>query len=472
MRTVHPSRMIVPLMILLIFTTGETMADDAPAPPNILWIVSDDQRADTIGALGNDQIQTPSLDRLVRQGIRFNSAYCMGSTSGAVCAPSRYMMMTGRSLHRLPGNVFNIPESEVTLPQRLREAGWNTFFTGKWHNGKAAYQRSFGGGAEIFFGGMGSHTKLMVHDHQPDGKYPDSKRHPLPAFSSTAFADAAIRFIEEQAIIEEQVSDGRNNPFFACVFFTAPHDPRTPPTKFLSMYPAEKMPLPANFLPEHPFDNGELKIRDEKLAPFPRTPEVVKEQLAAYYAMISQMDAQVGRIIDALQKTGLAENTMVVFTSDHGLAVGSHGLMGKQNLYEHSTRVPLLIVGPGIEAGSVCEQPVYLHDLVPTIADWARIDAPEFSEGKSLVGLLNGTSEQGRESIYTAYKKVQRAIRVGRWKLIHYPAIGRTQLFDLQNDPQETTDLSDHPDHQETRLDLLLQLEAERIAAADPLRAP
>ena len=473
-------------MTLLLMAALPVDADEAKSPPNILWIVSDDQRADTIAAHGNTTILTPSLDRLVRQGISFNSAYCMGSTSGAVCAPSRYMMMTGRSLHRLPGNVFNIPESEVTLPQRLREAGWNTFFTGKWHNGKAAYQRSFGGGAEIFFGGMGSHTRLMVHDHQPDGKYPDSKRHPLPAFSSTAFADAAIRFIEEQAIIEEQerkneeqerknaeqVSDGRNNPFFACVSFTAPHDPRTPPAKFLSMYPKEKMSLPTNFLPEHPFDNGELKIRDEKLAPFPRTPEVVKEQLAAYYAMISQMDAQVGRIIDALQETGLAENTMVVFTSDHGLAVGSHGLMGKQNLYEHSTRVPLLIVGPGIEAGSVCEQPVYLHDLVPTISEWARIDAPEFSEGKSLVGLLNGTSEQGRSSIYTAYKKVQRAIRVGRWKLIHYPAIGRTQLFDLQNDPQETTDLSDHPDHQGTRLDLLLQLEAERVAAADPMKAP
>ncbi|NRA74962.1 MAG: sulfatase-like hydrolase/transferase, partial [Planctomycetes bacterium] len=385
-------------MTLLLMAALPVDADEAKSPPNILWIVSDDQRADTIAAQGNATILTPSLDRLARQGISFNSAYCMGSTSGAVCAPSRYMMMTGRSLHRLPGNVFNIPEQEVTLPQRLREAGWNTFFTGKWHNGKAAYQRSFGGGAEIFFGGMGSHTKLMVHDHQPDGKYPDSKRHPLPAFSSTAFADAAIRFIEEQAIIEEQVSDGRNNPFFACVFFTAPHDPLTPPTKFLSMYPKEKMSLPANFLPEHPFDNGELKIRDEKLAPFPRTPEVVKEHLGAYYAMISHMDAQVGRIIDALQKTGLADNTMVVFTSDHGLAVGSHGLMGKQNLYEHSTRVPLLIVGPGIEAGSVCEQPVYLHDLVPTISDWARIDAPEFSEGKSLVGLLNGTSEQGRSS--------------------------------------------------------------------------
>ena len=456
--------------LLLVLLPAVSFSATEPDPvPNILWIVSDDQRADTIGVLGNETIQTPALDRLVRMGTSFSNAYCMGSTSGAVCAPSRYMMLTGRSLHRLPGNVFDIPESEVTLPQRLREAGWNTFFTGKWHNGKAAYQRSFGGGAEIFFGGMGSHTKLMVHDHQPDGKYPDSKRHPLPAFSSTAFADAAIRFIEEQAIIEEQVSDGRNNPFFACVFFTAPHDPRTPPTKFLSMYPKEKMSLPANFLPEHPFDNGELKIRDEKLAPFPRTPEVVKEQLAAYYAMISHMDAQVGRIIDALQKTGLADNTMVVFTSDHGLAVGSHGLMGKQNLYEHSTRVPLLIVGPGIEAGSVCEQPIYLHDLVPTICDWAGIAAPVASEGASLIPALSGNVENWRTGIYSAYKSVQRALRVGRWKLIRYPAIDRTQLFDLVSDPHEMKDLSDDPENAQILEKMLHRLKELRIQASDPL---
>ena len=215
MRTVHPSRMIVPLMILLIFTTVETVADDAPAPPNILWIVSDDQRADTIGALGNEQIQTPSLDRLVRQGIRFNSAYCMGSTSGAVCAPSRYMMMTGRSLHRLPGNVFNIPESEVTLPQRLREAGWNTFFTGKWHNGPASYARSFSDGAEIFFGGMDDHWNVPAFDHDPTGKYegrlpqcPDAFRSndvkirrgdhvTAGKHSSELFAEAAMDYLDE-----------------------------------------------------------------------------------------------------------------------------------------------------------------------------------------------------------------------------------------------------------------------------------
>jgi len=456
--------------LLLVLLPAVSFSATEPDPvPNILWIVSDDQRADTIGVLGNETIQTPALDRLVRMGTSFSNAYCMGSTSGAVCAPSRYMMLTGRSLHRLPGNVFDIPESEVTLPQRLREAGWNTFFTGKWHNGKAAYQRSFGGGAEIFFGGMGSHTKLMVHDHQPDGKYPDSKRHPLPAFSSTAFADAAIRFIEEQAIIEEQVSDGRNNPFFACVFFTAPHDPRTPPTKFLSMYPVEKMPLPANFLPEHPFDNGEMKIRDEKLAPWPRTPDVVKDHLGDYYGMISQLDSQVGRLLDALQESGLSENTIVIFTSDHGLAVGSHGLLGKQNLYEHSTRVPLLVAGPGISAGRNCAVPVYLHDLVATISSWARIDPPEKSEGLSLVAAMDGTADIWREEIYTAYKKVQRAIKVGRWKVIRYPVIDRTQLFDLQTDPDERVDLSGDPQHQATLDKLLVRLKTSRVAAADPL---
>ncbi|RTZ93197.1 MAG: hypothetical protein DSY81_10705 [Bacillota bacterium] len=450
-------------MTLLLMAALPVDADESKSPPNILWIVSDDQRADTIAAHGNATILTPSLDRLVRQGISFSSAYCMGSTSGAVCAPSRYMMLTGRSLHRLKGNVFDIPTDEVTLPQKLRNAGWKTFFTGKWHNGKAAYQRSFDEGAAIFFGGMGSHTRLMVHDHQSDGKYPDNKRHRLPAFSSTAFADAAIRFIEDQ---------GRNDsktPFLACVFFTAPHDPRTPPTDFMSMYPKEKMSLPGNFLPEHPFDNGELKIRDEKLAPFPRTPDVVKEHLAAYYAMISQLDEQVGRLVDALQKNGLSENTLVIFTSDHGLAVGSHGLFGKQNLYEHSTRVPMVVAGPGVTAGCVSNQPIYLHDLVATISEVAGIDAPPHSEGISFLESIRGKKQPPRQEIYTAYKGVQRALRAGKWKLIRYPVIDRVQLFDLDTDPDETLDLSQDPRFQKQLKEMLGRLDHRRQLQEDPL---
>ena len=449
------------LVVLVVFSSISAQQQDSP--PNILWIISDDQRADTIAILGNDSIQTPSLDRLVREGVSFTSAYCMGSTSGAVCAPSRYMMMTGRSLHRLRGNVFDIPSDEITLPQALRKAGWNTFFTGKWHNGKSAFHRSFSAGGEIFFGGMGSHTELLVHNFQADGKYPDKKRHRLPSFSSTAFTDAAIRFIEDQG------KHPSGAPFLACVSFTAPHDPRTPPEEYRSMYPPKKMPTPPNFLPEHPFDNGEMKIRDEKLAPWPRTPEVVKDHLGAYYAMISQLDTQVGRVLDALQKNGLSDNTIVIFTSDHGLAVGSHGLLGKQNLYEHSTRVPMVIRGAGITPGSSCTALVYLHDLVPTICDWAGIAAPVASEGASLIPALNGNVENWRTGIYSAYKSVQRALRVGRWKLIRYPAIDRTQLFDLVSDPHEMKDLSDDPEKAQILEKMLHRLKELRIQASDPL---
>ncbi|MDE0959381.1 MAG: sulfatase-like hydrolase/transferase [Planctomycetota bacterium] len=451
------------LLVVLIFTTVELLAVEEDPPPNILWIVSDDQRADTIAALGNATIKTPTLDRLVRQGISFQHAYCMGSTSVAVCAPSRYMMMTGRSLHRLPGNIYNIPVDEVTLPQKLRQGGWKTFFTGKWHSGKAAFARSFSDGGEIFFGGMGSHTRLQVHDYQPDGKYSDEDRHPLPGFSSTTFADAAIKFIEEQ----ESSSD--ETPFLACVFFTAPHDPRTPPQKFQQMYPPSRMKLPTNFLPAHPFDNGELRVRDEKLAPFPRTPQVVKEHLGLYYGMISQMDEQIGRVLDALEKSGLAKNTLVIFTSDHGLAVGSHGLLGKQNLYEHSMRVPMVIQGPGIEAGRESDQPIYLHDLVATISEAAGIDPPESSEGRSFLGTILGHPKEARKQIYTAYKGVQRAIRHHNWKLIRYPAVDRTQLFDLDQDPYETTDLSGAEEHQGKLRDLLDRLHQQRKKNSDPL---
>lgn len=453
------------LLLILLVVSSSIFAQQVESPPNILWIVSDDQRADTIAALGNDAIQTPSLDRLVRMGTSFSRAYCMGSTSGAVCAPSRYMLMTGRSLHRLPGNVFDIPVDEVTLPQQLRKAGWDTFFSGKWHNGKSAFHRSFSAGGEIFLGGMGSHTDLRVHDYDPEGKYANEKRHRLPHFSSTAFTDAAIDFLNTKG---QEKSKGP--PFLACVFFTAPHDPRTPPQEFKAMYPPEQLPLPANFLPEHPFDNGEMKIRDEKLAPWPRTPEVVKEHLGDYYGMISQLDSQVGRLLEALQKNGLWDTTIVIFTSDHGLAVGSHGLLGKQNLYEHSIRVPLVMTGPGIAAGRSCDLPVYLHDLVPTISGWAGIAAPPASEGSSLVPTLRDLQpDKWREGIYSAYKNIQRALRVGRWKVIRYPAIDRTQLFDLEADPDEMIDLSGTPEHAQTLAQMLSRLRKFRIEAADPL---
>jgi arylsulfatase A-like enzyme len=416
--------------------TGVARAHAAAPPPpgdrpNFVFIVSDDQRFDTIHALGNKTIRTPNLDALVARGVYFDRAYAMGGNSAAVCAPSRAMILSGRAYQNTGANPFDLPGGLALLPQVLRAAGYETFGTGKWHSGRAAFARSFTGGSSIFFGGMGSHTELMVNDFDPSGTYPKQKRRRLRAFSSTEFASAAIDFI-----------GGRDSskPFFAYVAFTAPHDPRTPPERW--RYDPESIELPLNYLPVHPFNNGELKIRDERLADWPRTPAVVQQNLADYYGMISQMDEQIGRIIAALDDAGLADNTVIVFASDQGLAIGSHGLMGKQNLYEHSTRTPVIIAGPGLERGLTHSEFAYLFDLLPTVCELAGVAPPDGIDGLSLAPALHGQPLTTRDSIFTAYANRQRAIRGERFKLIRYPKIARTQLFDLEADPFETNDLA------------------------------
>jgi len=423
------------------------LEDSVPRRPNILFLFSDDQRYDTIHALGNPHIQTPNLDRLFRSGFVFHNNFVMGSMSGAVCHPSRAMLMSGRTLWHAPGSLEGVP----IWPEVLRRAGYATFGTGKWHNGPAAYARGFTHGGAIFFGGMSDHFKVPIFDFDPEGEYPAARRRTGAKFSSELFADAAIDFLRSRP---------QDRPFFAYVSFTAPHDPRIPPGEFATMYDPEKLPLPPDFMPEHPFDNGELRIRDEKLAPHPRTPEVVRRHLADYYGMISHLDTQIGRILKALEESGTAQNTVVIFSSDNGLAVGSHGLLGKQNLYEHSQRMPLVFVGPGIPRGS-SDALVYLLDLFPTACELAGLEPPQAVEGKSLVPVMCGRQEKVRDFVIGAYKSYQRSVRDSRWKLIEYRVRGErtTQLFDLQNDPHELKNLADDPRAapQRKRLEALLR---------------
>ncbi len=426
--------------------------------PNVLFLLSDDQRRDTIRMHANWHIHTPNLDRLVSEGTSFTRAYCMGSLQGAVCAPSRAMLLTGRTLFRATRRT-----PHKLLPEAFREAGYATFGTGKWHHSKESFARSFSDGGAIFFGGMSDHDKVPIHDHDPDGTYDAAPRRG-GKFSSELFAEATIDFLRRHA-------DGDpRKPFFAYVSFTAPHDPRTPPAEFAGMYDASKLPLPPNYLPTHPFDNGEMKIRDERLAPWPRTPEIVRAHLAAYYGMISHMDAQIGRILDVLEETGERDNTIIVFTSDHGLAVGSHGLLGKQNVYEHSMGTPLIIGGPGLPRRQKTDAFAYLFDLYPTLCELTDIDVPDSVEGTSLVGILRGTEQQVRDRVFTAYK-VQRAIRTERWKLIRYTHSGKTQLFDLAVDGFERNNLADEPEQQErvARLLQLLAAEQRRLGDDTPL---
>jgi len=437
--------------------------------PNILFFFTDDQRFDTIRALGNPDIHTPTLDALVARGTVFENGYIMGGTAPAVCMPSRAMLHSGRSLFRLERMGQAIPASHTTLGEALRGAGYATFGTGKWHNGPASYARSFSAGAEIMFGGMGDHWNVPACDYDPSGQYANMvpvcinptttnklRRHRcdhvhLGKHSSELFCDAAIEFLRNHR---------RATPFFAYVSFMAPHDPRTMPERFLEMYDPETIPLPENYMPEHPFKIGWWG-RDELLEENPRPAAAIRRHIAEYYAMITHLDHEIGRVLQALEATGRAENTILVFAGDNGLAVGRHGLMGKQSNYDHSLHVPLLFAGPGIPVGERREAFAYLFDIFPTLCELAELPIPDSVEGRSLVPALRDSSERIRTSLYGAYTDIHRSVRDGHYKLIEYVVEGErhTQLFDLVEDPNETRNLADHDAHAAT----LARLRAELV---------
>jgi len=450
------ARWVVSLLLALF--CGEPLAHGA-GKPNILFLFADDQRADTIAALGNPHIKTPNIDKLVTSGFTFRANYCFGGNSGAVCVPSRAMLMSGKTWFHV--DTASLKDAKL-LPELLQENGYVTFGTGKWHNGQPSWLRAFQRGQSIFFGGMSDHIKVLVRDLGPDGKLTAERTG--EKFSSELFADAAIQFLRSH--------DGKK-PFFAYVAFTAPHDPRMPPLAFREIYYRNLPPLPENYLPQLPFDNGMMRGgRDENLAPWPRTEAVIRDQLAEYYGMITHMDEQVGRILDALKQTGRADNTLIIYAADNGLALGSHGLLGKQNVFEHSMRVPLIFVGPGIPQGKSTQAFSYLLDVYPTLCDLIGIPRPADLEGESLRPLWEGKKDRVRDSVFLPFIDIQRAVRDERWKLICYLKISHMQLFDLQTDPDEKTNLIDRPEsaeHVQRLLRLMIQWQAK---VGDTLQLP
>lgn len=401
--------------------------------PNVLFLFADDQRADAIAAHGNRHISTPNLDRLAARGVSFHGNYVFGGNSGAVCMPSRAMLMSGKTWFDVDTRTL---KGAKLLPELLREHGYVTFATGKWHNGRSSWLRSFERGKSVFFGGMADHSRVPVCDLGADGALTAVRAG--EKFSSELFADAAVEFLRDQ--------DGKN-PFFAYVAFTAPHDPRMPPPSYREMYYRRLPPAPENFLPQLPFDNGMMTVRDEQLAAWPRTETVIRDQLAEYYSLITHMDEQIGQILAALEQSGQADNTLIIFAADNGLALGSHGLLGKQNVFEHSMRVPLIIAGPGVPANESTGAFTYLFDLFPTLCDVLSISPPADLAGESLRPLWDGEKDRVRDSVFLPFINIQRAVRDQRWKLICYPKIGYMQLFDLQTDPNENHNLIDRKEY-------------------------
>jgi choline-sulfatase len=465
----------------------------ASRKPNFLFILADDQAPHTLKAYGNTVCRTPNLDRLSAQGMTFDGAHHMGSWSGAVCLPSRTMMMTGRTVWRIPGkgnpnrdNPALVPPDmpDHTLPAVFNRAGYDTFRTCKKGNSYAA--------ANARFATVRDRTCRMGNDEE------GSKWH----------ADQALDYLEGRAATENE------KPFLLYLGFSHPHDPRNGKPELLKNYGAQNdidpdapvnpdaPPLQKNYLPAHPFPHGHPTLRDEERVQGvlkSRDEAVVRNELGREYACIENIDTQIGRVIDKLEAVGELDNTYIIYTSDHGIAVGRHGLLGKQNLYEHTWRVPFVVKGPGIQAGSRAMGNIYLLDLLPSLCDLAGITPPETVDGTSFKPVLFGENAVVREVLYGAYsggtKPGMRCVKKGKWKLIKYDLLDgkvrRTQLFNLEENPHELlaqhrqeavaertkhkpqshqVNLADDPKYAEKRAELEVLLLAEQERLHDPYR--
>jgi arylsulfatase A-like enzyme len=410
--------------------------------PDILFILADDLRADALGCYGNSTIKTPNIDRLAETGILFTNSYIMGGHHGAISAPSRAMLLSGKYLF----NVYDKLDGVLTMPMHFTSYGYETFGTGKWHNEKTAFESSFQKGKNVFPGGMADHFKIPLCEKGADGKL--TKPVVREGYSIDFFADAAIEFLNNHKV------ESKGTPFFCYVAFTAPHDPYSPSPDFIDRYSPDSIKLPANFMPLHPFAFDNLTVRDENLLPWPRPETMVKKVLADYYGLIEHLDKRIGDIISTLKKNRLYRNTIIVFTSDNGLAIGSHGLLGKQNLYEHSMKVPLIISGPGIPAGKKQEAFAYLFDLFPTLSELCGVPLPRDIDGQSLKPVITGELSEIRSSVFTAYRNTVRAVRNNEWKLIRYPERDFTQLFNLKDDPFELVNLSNDTTYDQVKKQL------------------
>lgn len=420
-------------------TRGAAVRAESGRRPNFLYIVADDQAPDTLAAYGNTICDTPGIDRIAAGGITLDGMHHMGSWSGAVCTPSRTMIMTGRSVWHIPGRgnphaddpALVPPEvAEQSLPAVFNRAGYDTFRTCKIGNSYPAANERFD----------------VVSDRTCRGGD--------DGCGSVWHGDQVMDYLKSRA------GQSSAAPFLIYMGFSHPHDPRVGPEDLVAKYGAVNTgtpptavsdgapPLPPTWLPQHPFHHGHPNLRDEVAVPGvmdQRTEAVVRNETGREYACIEAMDRQIVRVLDQLEAMGELENTYIIYTADHGIAVGRHGLMGKQNLYEHSWRTPFLMMGPGIAPGSRGKGNGYLMDVFPTLCDLAGIDGPATLEGESLRPVLEGKQETVRDVLYGVYcggtKPGMRSVKKGDWKLIKYDVLDgevrETQLFDLTENPHE-----------------------------------
>lgn len=474
---------------LLPFAFGKVQAQEKP---NIIFIFADDMTFQGLGSTSNGEVKTPNLDRLKSQGTYFNQTFNQGGWNGAISMASRAMLNTGKYLwkamdetggktynnaHELawPDDVTPYVAHKPATPCKLwseymREAGYETYITGKWHVPTLA--------SEVFDhakhirGGMPNQTEegysRKFVEGIPDvwtpvdsiyGGYWKGGKH-----WSEVVRDDALEYIDHAKQIDK--------PFFMYLAFNAVHDPRQAPQEYQDMYNVKNINIPKNFLSVYPYceeiASGHY-LRDEKLAPFPRTEYSIQVNRKEYYALISHMDAQIGIILNALKKSGKMDNTYIFFTADHGLAVGDHGFLGKQNMYDASIRVPMFVVGPGIRHGKELNNLVYLQDIMATILDLADSEGINNVDFQSLLPLLQGKKMKTRDALINCYVGAQRMVRTDRYKLIVYPRVNKVRLFDMKKDPLEMHDLAGQKKYYSIIKNLFAKMQTLQKEIKDPL---
>lgn len=438
---------------------------------NVILILADDMRPDALGCTGNGIDHTPNLDRLASRGALFTRATC----GYPICHVSRAEILTGRCLANAdsPGQAISLDPNWIMWPEAMRRAGWHTAYSGKWHTPGTPQSRGFDETSAFFSSGGAKGAPLT---------YPlSSTERRVTGYTGWTFKDSDGKFTEGDTVgltpeTDARIADGaieiirrlKDKPFFLHVNFTAPHDPLLWPRGFEPRSDASNQKLPENFRPEHPFNHGNLSGRDELIVPIPRNPEDVKRERAVYFALVQNVDAQVGRIVHELEQSGLQDRTLIVFGSDHGLALGSHGLMGKQNQYEHTINVPLIIAGPSVRAGTRSRVQCYLRDLYPTVCELVGVTVPPGVHGRSLIKALDGDPAEVHPAIVGRFTDTQRMIRTpDGWKLIIYPKIHRIQLFNLNDDPLEIANLADGRVNSARIAELTTLLENELLRTGD-----
>ncbi|MBM1107725.1 sulfatase-like hydrolase/transferase [Aurantibacter crassamenti] len=481
----------------MLFFSCKEEQKQTPQKPNIVFVFADDLTYTAINALGNSEIKTPNLDRLVHQGTTFTHAYNMGAWGGAVCAASRAMIISGRSVWDVNDFRQSWKENknfDKTWGKLMEGAGYETYMTGKWHVDAPA-DSVFQNVVHIRPGmprDAWSHqgTIPFINKMIEDGKSAEEIRaagynRPIDENDtlwsptnkdfggfweggkhwSEVVKDDALGFIAQTKKSE--------NPFFMYLAFNAPHDPRQAPQEFLDMYDIDNISIPKSFLPMYPHKDGignGTWLRDEALAPFPRTELAIKTHTKEYYALISHLDAQIGGIIDGLKSTGKMDNTYIIFTSDHGLAMGKHGLLGKQTQFDHSIRSPFIIVGPDVPADKKISADIYLQDAMATSLDLAEVQKPDYVFFNSILDLVHGSRTTSHyDAIYNGYVDYQRMIRKDGYKLIVYPKIKKVLLFDMNNDPEEVNNIAELPEQKENVEQLFTDLLALQKQMNDTL---